>query len=73
MFNCNTVKEVIRDTKKCKALGPDRVVPIQLLHLGPTALRYLTHTIKLCEQCKNPEYLESWPGFTPTQAGKTHR
>ena len=47
MFKCNTVKEAIRDTKKSKALGPDRKAPIYLHHLGPIAQRYLANTIKL--------------------------
>ena len=47
MFNCNTVKEAIRDTKKRKALGRDKIAPIHQEHLGPIALRYLTDTINL--------------------------
>ena len=47
MFKCNTVKEAIGDTKKSKALGPDRITPIHLNHLGPIPLRYLTDTINL--------------------------
>ena len=30
MFKCNTVKEARRETKKCKAVGPDRITPIHL-------------------------------------------
>ena len=47
MFKCNTVKEAIRDKKKNKALGPDRIAPIHFHHLGPMVLRYSTDTINL--------------------------
>ena len=73
MLKCNIVKEAIRNIKKSKVLGPDRIAPIHLHHLGPIALRYLTDTINLCKQCKNSENLESCPVYTPAQAGKTHR
>ena len=46
MFKCNTVKEAIRE-KRSKALGPDRIAPIHLHHLGSIALRYLTDTKNL--------------------------
>ena len=45
MLKCNTVKEAIQDTKKRKALGPDRIAPIHSNHLGPIALKYLTDAI----------------------------
>ena len=50
MFNCNTVKEAVRDGKS-KALRPDRIASIHLQHLGPIALRYLTDTIKRSANC----------------------
>ena len=45
MFKCLTVNEAKRDKKKIKALGPDRIAPIHLNHLGLIALGYLTDTI----------------------------
>ena len=47
MFQCNTVKEAMRETKKRKAMCTDRIAPIHLHHLGPAALRRLTETINL--------------------------
>ena len=39
LFNCNTVKEAVRDTKKSP--GPSRIAPVHLHHLSPIAPRYL--------------------------------
>ena len=41
------MKEAMRYTKETKVLGPDRIAPIHLYHLGPIALRYLTGVINL--------------------------
>ena len=38
-------EEAIKTKKKSKALGPDKLVPIHLHHLGPTGVAYLAHTI----------------------------
>ena len=43
MFKCNAVKEAIRDTRKSKALGPDRTALLH--HINPIALSYLTDII----------------------------
>ena len=45
----NTVIEALRDTKKSKAPGYDRLVPNHLHYLDPMSLRYLTDTIHLSE------------------------
>ena len=39
------VDNAIRDSKKSKALGPDKIAPIHLHHIGPIALTYLTELI----------------------------
>ena len=40
--------EAIKTTKKSKALGPDKLAPIHLHHLGPKGVAYLAHTISWC-------------------------
>ena len=44
-FTEKMVDNAIRDSKKSKALGPDKIAPIHLHHIGPIALTYLTELI----------------------------
>ena len=46
-FNCNTVKEAIKDKKETKTVGPNKVAPIHLHNMSPIALRYFTDIINL--------------------------
>ena len=44
-FTEKMVDNAIRDSKKSKALGPDKIAPIHLHHIGPIALTYLTELL----------------------------
>ena len=72
MFMCNTVKEAVRDTKKTKELGSDRIAAIILNHLGPTALRYLTDTMNFSvNSAKIPKIWKAGRFITAHKLGKT--